>query len=171
MSLVSVADAKIPVALPIGPQDPLDEPFWQGLREGVLRIQHCAGCGNWIWEPSWVCPACHRFDPVWATVEPVGVVYSWTTTRHAFPASMEFAGALPYTTALVSLPHAGHRRVLGIVIDGDVVKIGTRVRGCIQPASDLTGGWPVLRWRVDDTDTASTDSSNPGISRTSKQDR
>lgn len=139
----------IPAALPLGPQEPVDEPFWEGLRAGELRIQHCAACDRWIWGPSWICPQCHGFDPEWKSVEPIGTVYSWTTTHHAFPASQEFKDAVPYTTALIELPHAGNRRILGIVSDTQEVTIGQRVRGWFQPASELTDGWPILRWTTE----------------------
>ena len=143
------ARPEIPVALPIGPQEPVEVPFWEGLRAGELRMQHCGGCDLWIWAPSWICPSCHAFDPPWRAVEPRGVVYSWTETFHAFPASQEFRDALPYVTALVELPHAGGRRLLGIVTGDGPVRVGTPVTAWVQPAGDLTGGWPVLRWMTD----------------------
>jgi uncharacterized protein len=142
------AGEDVPVALPVGPQEPVEEPFWAGLRANEVRLQHCPDCDRWIWEPSWVCPQCYRFDPPWQAIDPVGEVYSWTTTRHAFPASLEFSDALPYTTALVTLTNAGGRRLLGIITGGATVRIGTPVRAWIQPASELTGGWPVLRWHA-----------------------
>lgn len=138
-----------PVAVPVGPQEPVEAPFWEGLNEGEIRLQHCDNCDRWIWSPSWVCPQCHSFDPPWRSIEPVGVVYSWIETLHAFPASLEFSSSLPYTTALVELPAAGGRRLLGIVSGSRPVEIGTRVRGWIQPGDDQTGGWAVLRWTTD----------------------
>jgi uncharacterized OB-fold protein len=136
----------MPVALPVGPQEPVEQPHWDGLKNGELRIQQCENCGTWIWSPSWVCPRCHQLDPVWRSVEMAGTVYSWTRTHHAFPASREFADALPYVTALVEIPAAGNRRLFGIVVGGGDVRIGAPVRGWIQPGSELTGGWAVLRW-------------------------
>ncbi|MGC4934787.1 Zn-ribbon domain-containing OB-fold protein [Gordonia sp. DT30] len=137
----------VPVALPVGPQDEVEAPHWEGLKNGELLIQHCANCGRWIWSPSWICPQCHEFDPPWQAVDPVGEVYTWTTTHHVFPASVEFTGRVPYTTAFVSIPSADNRRLMGIVVGDQEIEIGTPVRAWIQPASDLTGGWPVLRWR------------------------
>jgi uncharacterized protein len=140
----------MPVALPVGPQEPVEAPHWEGLKAGELRIQHCPTCDRWIWSPSWICPQCHQFDPPWEAVDPVGEVYTWTTTYHVFPASPEFDGHLPYTTAFVSIPAAGGRRLFGMVVGDHSVKVGTQVRAWIQPASALTGGWPVLRWVKDE---------------------
>ena len=33
--------------LPIPEPDGLSAPFWAGLREERLLVQHCAGCGTW----------------------------------------------------------------------------------------------------------------------------
>jgi uncharacterized OB-fold protein len=139
---------ELPVALPIGPEGDVDLPYWEGLRQGLLRLQCCADCGQWIWAPSWVCPACHAFDPPWRDVEPKGIVHSWTRTRQAFPASQEFKDHVPYTIVLVELSGAGLRRVLGLGVGFDEhPRIGEQVHGVVQPASELTGGWPVMRWR------------------------
>jgi hypothetical protein len=56
---------------------------------------------------------------------------------------------LPYVVALVELPHAGHRRVLGVLMpsDGVEIAIGASVRGEIErPAA--AEAWPLLRWRL-----------------------
>jgi uncharacterized OB-fold protein len=145
----------IPVALPVGPQRSVEAGFWEGLKAGELRLQHCERCDLWIWPATWVCSSCFQFDPPWRRVEPAGRVYSWTTTRHLFPDAQEFTGRTPYTVLLVELPAAGGRRLLGILAgecDERPVAIGESVRAWIQPASPLTGGWPVLRWRRSERD-------------------
>jgi uncharacterized OB-fold protein len=137
------------VGQPAGPSDGVDTPYWEGLLRGELLIQHCE-CGRWVWGPTWICPSCHRFDPPWELVEPRGTIYTWTQTRHAFPVAPEFADALPYNIVLVEVPQAGNVRLLGIEVGSDpddLPSIGDEVEGVIQPASDLTGGWAVLRWR------------------------
>jgi uncharacterized OB-fold protein len=146
---MSTSRDPLPVVLPVGPQEPVEIPFWEGLQAGELRLQHCQACDWWIWAPSWICPKCHSFDPPWRAVRPHGIVYSWTTTFHAFPASQEFRDAVPYTTALVELPDGGGRRLLGIVTGRRPVRTGVAVAAWVQPPSELTGDWPVLRWTTD----------------------
>ncbi|MGQ0845736.1 MAG: Zn-ribbon domain-containing OB-fold protein [Sporichthyaceae bacterium] len=125
--------------------DLADLPFWEGLRAGELRVQHCA-CDAWIFPARRMCPACHATDPAFEAVALEGVVYSWTRTRQAFaPGAVDH---LPYVVLLVELPQAGGRRILGLRVGGDVLDdpvIGTRVRGEIEPAPDADG-WPLLRW-------------------------
>jgi uncharacterized OB-fold protein len=138
---------EIPVIGEIGPMaDGLDTPFWEGLERGVLLLQRCEGCGRWIWGPQWLCPNCHRFDPAWVEVEPRGRIFAWTRTWQPF--APEFAKHLPYVTLLVELPAAGNRRLLGILVGDHAPRIGAEVEGVIQAPSELTGGVPVMRWRM-----------------------
>lgn len=127
--------------------DGLDEPYWDGLRAGKLVLQRCTECREWIWGPSPICPACHSFDVGWEPVDMIGTVYSWTRVWQPF--SQEAAGHLPYVVVLVEIPHAGHRRVLGVLTpsDGRELAIGAEVYGMIEhPESNED--WPLLRWRL-----------------------
>ncbi|GAA3421263.1 hypothetical protein GCM10022140_38840 [Rhodococcus aetherivorans] len=63
----------------------------------------------------------------------------------------EYAERLPYVTVLVELPHAGGRRVLGILAD-DIdanPEIGDRVVGVFERTEGAA--WPLLRWRRADS--------------------
>jgi uncharacterized protein len=137
-----------PVIGRIGPQaDGRDFRFWEGLAAGRLLIQHCPGCGAWVWPAQVACPECHRFDPVWEPVEPRGIVFSWTRTWQKF--TPEFASLTPYITVVVQLDGGGGTRLLGLLLGDDTVDpvLGEALEGVIQPGSELTGGTAVLRWR------------------------
>lgn len=139
--------------LPWGPAaDGLDRPYWEGLAEGELRLQHCGHCSAWIWGPQWICATCHTFDPGWEAVEAVGTVYSWA--RSHYPFIGELADRVPYVTVLVELPGAGNRRVLGLLVDDEPenVRIGDQVVGHIELDPGAT--WPLLRWRRAETEGA-----------------
>jgi uncharacterized OB-fold protein len=140
--------ALIPAEGPIGPfVDGLDEPYWTGLREGEVRIQRCSSCRTWIWAPQWRCSACGGYDLEWEAVEPKATVFSWCRTFHGFAPSLK--AFLPYVTLLAELPQAGGRRLLGILVGPqEGLKIGAELEGVIQPASEVTSNWPVLRWRM-----------------------
>lgn len=125
----------------------LDTPFWEGLREGELRIQRCGGCGGWIWSPQWRCGDCGSWDMQWEETSAEGVVYSWTRTHHAFAPGLK--EAVPFVTLLVELPKAGGKRLMGILIgDEAALKIGAPVVAVIQPPSERTNGQAILRWRL-----------------------
>lgn len=134
----------VPNRYPWGPAaDGLDQPYWDGLKVGELRLQRCADCHTWIWGPQWICGKCHTMHPVWEAVEPTGTVYTWSRSHHPF--LQEYADRTPYVTVLVELPQAGGRRVLGLMpsADGDI-RIGDRVRGRFE--LDEGAVWPLLRW-------------------------
>ncbi len=140
-------DAAFPAVGPIGPlPDGLDERYWLGLREGRLSVQRCGGCGHWIWAPQSRCGECGSYDLGWSDVPAEGRIYSWVRTWHAFAPVL--ADHVPYVTAMVELPAAGHVRMPGILLVDRAaeVRIGQAVTGVIQPASEATSGWPVLRW-------------------------
>lgn len=145
-----------PVMKPVGPlPDDVDLPYWEGLLAGELRIQRCPDCQRWHWGPTWVCKGCYRFDPVWEPVEARGRVYAYTQTHHVFPTGPAFAGAVPYSILLVELPHCGGVRLLGMEVEDDPADppvVGDEVEGVIQPPSDDSEGWAVLRWRRIRTD-------------------
>ncbi len=132
-----------------GPADDgSDQPHWDGLREGVLRIQRCGECLCWIWSPRPICPTCHSFDTRWEAVQASGTIYSWTRTWQPF--TPESTGHLPYVVVLVELPEAGGSRVVGVLADADGVTptIGAAVRGTIEAPPD-DEHWPLLRWHLE----------------------
>ena len=38
------------------------QPYWDGLREGKLMLQHCASCGKVRHYPRPVCPHCFSME-------------------------------------------------------------------------------------------------------------
>ena len=132
-----------------GPADDgSDQPHWDGLREGVLRIQRCGECLRWIWSPRPICPTCHSFDTRWEAVQASGTIYSWTRTWQPF--TPESTGHLPYVVVLVELPEAGGSRVVGVLAEADGVTpaIGAAVHGTIEAPPD-DRHWPLLRWHLE----------------------
>ncbi|MGW0040060.1 Zn-ribbon domain-containing OB-fold protein [Gordonia sp. NPDC003376] len=132
--------------VPWGPAaDGHDQPYWDGLLAGELRLQRCRQCHTWIWGPQSVCSSCYGFDIGWESVQPEGTVYSWS--RSWYPYIEELADTLPYISILVELPHAGGRRLLGILTDDpeDTPRIGEQVVGSFERRDGEQ--WPLLRWR------------------------
>jgi uncharacterized protein len=139
---------QVPVIGAVGPMaDGRDASFWAGMADGRLLIQHCGGCGSWIWPAQWACPECHRFALAWEEVPARGKIFSWTRTWQNF--TPEFAELVPYITVVVELDGADQRRLLGLLLGDDTVDpvLGEPVAGVFQPPSELTGGAGVLRWR------------------------
>jgi uncharacterized OB-fold protein len=125
----------------------VDAPFWQGLAEGVVKIQHCMDCQNWIWPAEWRCGTCGSFELRWEEINPEGTVYAWNRTYYPFVQA--YADLVPYVNIFVELPHAGNRRLLGLLLKpDDDVRIGAPVVPVIEPPSKRTRDLYALRWRL-----------------------
>jgi uncharacterized OB-fold protein len=125
----------------------VDFPFWNGLGKDEIRIQRCDKCLCWTWPAEWRCRQCGSWDLHWEAVQGAGVIYAWERTHYPFMPS--FSDLLPYVNVLVELPHAGNRRLLGLLIGSvDSVRIGARVEAEIQRATPRTKNLPALFWRL-----------------------
>ncbi|GAA1997498.1 Zn-ribbon domain-containing OB-fold protein [Microbacterium ulmi] len=67
------------VAALLPPVDEISKPFWEGLGNGVLRVQSCRGCEHVQFPPSPVCEACLSRDVEWITAS--GRARLWSKVR------------------------------------------------------------------------------------------
>lgn len=138
--------------LPEGLPAPLDEegvnaPYWNGLRDGVLRVQRC-GCGQWQFGGEHLCHRCHAWDPPWIEIEPRGTLYSWERVWHA--AHPLLKARVPYLAVVVELPQAAGLRMLGNLL-GDpmqAVTIGAVVEGVFEHHPQHDPPYTLLQWRL-----------------------
>jgi hypothetical protein len=76
-------------------------PFWDGLREGVLRVQRCGECRQYVFYPRSLCPHCLSESLDWVSMSGRAKLYSYTVVRRAMhPAFQE---DVPYVYAIVEL--------------------------------------------------------------------
>jgi uncharacterized OB-fold protein len=126
-----------------------DDPFWDGLEAGELRLPRCGGCGRWTWPAHWRCGECGSWEFRWTEVEPAGTVFSWTRTWYAFDRTRERAGDVPYVVALVEVDGTDGARILGVLAGDEApLQVGARVTGAILPPSEKSLGYPSLVWSV-----------------------
>jgi uncharacterized OB-fold protein len=133
--------------IPVPETDGLSAPYWAGLRENRLRVQHCAHCSTWQFGPEWLCHSCHAFDPVWEDIAPVGRIFSWERVWH--PAHQALKGHGAYLVVLVELPHAGNIRMIGNLLGDPMqeVVIGAPVEGVFEHHHDASPSFSLLQWR------------------------
>jgi uncharacterized OB-fold protein len=129
---MTMPSSYLPPGLPIPVPEPdgVSAPYWNGLREGVLRVQRCAHCQAWQFGPEWICHACLQFDPAWVEVEPSGLIFSWERIWHPAHPALKDHGA--YLAVVVELPHAGRVRMVGNLL-GDPLQqcaSGPKFRAC-----------------------------------------
>jgi uncharacterized OB-fold protein len=90
------------VQVPIPVPDNITAPFWTAAREGVLKIQQCAGCGAYQQPPGAACGRCASADLAFEQVSGRGTVYAYTET-HSGARHPAFAAKVPYLVGLVEL--------------------------------------------------------------------
>jgi uncharacterized OB-fold protein len=110
-------------------------------------MQRCSKCRTWWWSPVWRCGECGSWDLDWEETPAEGRVFSWIRTFQDFSPDMH--SAVPYVTVFVELPEAGNRRVFGLLVGSELgLEINAPVVGVLQPASAVTHGQAIMRWRL-----------------------
>ena len=114
----------------------INEPFWRGCREGVLRLQQCPVSKRLIFPPRPVNPWSPRDNAVWTEVCGRGTVWS-VIAPHA-PLMLDFTLLAPYNAIVVALEEDPTVRLIGNLvpevgmpinaIDYDDIAIGTPVQ-------------------------------------------
>ena len=128
--------------------DGLAAPYWEGTRQGKLRIQKCNGCGVWQWGPEWICHRCHSFDLSWAEIQGKGRIYSYERPHH--PVHTALTGHGPYIAVLVELPDYGNIRMVGNLLGAPLqnVPIGGAVEAVFEPHDTANPPYTLVHWRL-----------------------
>jgi uncharacterized OB-fold protein len=99
---------------PLPAVTPITQPFWEGTKAHVLRLQRCQSCGKPFYYARNVCPFCLSDRLEWFDASGKGKVYSFTVAyRPTMPA---FAGDVPMVIGIVELEEGPHltSNVIGI---------------------------------------------------------
>ncbi len=70
------------------------QPYWDGLRAGLLLLPRCRDCGKTHWYPRALCPFCLSGEIEWRQATGKGTIYSFSIMRSAKE---------PYVIAYVAL--------------------------------------------------------------------
>lgn len=106
--------------------------WWDGIAEGRLLVQKCAGCGELRHPPRPMCQHCRSLE--WEGIEASGEgeVYSYVVMHYPKFPGYEY----PFSCALVELAE-GTRMVANVVgCDPSKVHIGMKVRASIENVDD-----------------------------------
>ncbi|MER6946980.1 bifunctional MaoC family dehydratase N-terminal/OB-fold nucleic acid binding domain-containing protein [Nonomuraea sp. NPDC000554] len=106
--------------------------FWDGVRQGELRIQSCADCGELRHPPGPVCPACRSTNRSHVVAAGEGTLYSYVVHHHPPVPGRE----TPFAVAVVELPEGV--RIVGNVVDcpTDEITIGMPLRVTYRAMDD-----------------------------------
>ena len=98
--------------------------FWEGCRQGELRVQKCSNCGHFR-HLSPACPQCLKAEHEWVAASGRGTVYSWIVVHQRY--NRAFEEDLPYNVTIVELDE-GPRMVTSLVdVENQDIKAGTPV--------------------------------------------
>src|SRR5690554_1918171 len=138
---------------PMPVQTDISAPFWEGLKEGRVLIQHCSDCEKWTFYPRRHCSHCFSHQVEFREVSGEGVLYTYTVAR--IPTLPEFAGPEPQLMAVVELDQGVRVNTTLVGLKEDEIKIGMRVK----PVRALVSkdGTVLLRFTGVDVDLAEID--------------
>jgi uncharacterized OB-fold protein len=119
---------------PLPTPTPTSAPFWDGLREGVIKLQKCNECGIWVFYPRSRCSGCLSDSLEWREVSGNATLYTYTIARQ--PTSPHFATEVPQHLAVVELDEGVRlTTTLVNVREGDI-QIGMRLKPYFEPVTD-----------------------------------
>jgi uncharacterized OB-fold protein len=133
-----------PPELLLPPVDAESAPFWEGTRQGELRMQQCARTGRLIFPPRARSPFAPHVPPVWTTVSGRGTIWSFVVPHP--PLLPAYAELAPYNVILVALDEDPSVRLVGNLVarpggainevDPHSIEIGARVRAVFERVTD-----------------------------------
>ena len=89
-------------------------PFWGYARQGELRVQACADCGELRFPPRPCCPHCQSFASEWREVAGHGRIWSYVVPHP--PLLPDYADQAPYNVIVVELTDAPRIRLVGNLV-------------------------------------------------------
>lgn len=119
-----MADRPLPVPTPTS------QPFWDGLRQHRLLLQHSPSTGQWVYYPRNLAPGTLADDLEWREAAGAGVVYTFTIARR--PTAPAWEGASPQLIAVVELDEGPKVTTELVGIAPEAVRIGLRVRAVFE---------------------------------------
>ena len=90
---------------------PETQPFWDGCRQGELKLQWCAPCAAAYFPPSPYCPRCLSDEVEWRAASGRGRLHTYVIAHRPAPG---FEDDAPYAIAIVELDE-GPRMMSNII--------------------------------------------------------
>ncbi len=91
----------VPPAKPGPTPNPETVPFWEGLADGVVRLQRCRDCGRAQHHARALCRWCWSEALDWEQAAGTGRIWTWTVVHR--PGHPAWSAEAPYAVLLVEL--------------------------------------------------------------------
>lgn len=131
----------------------ISEPFWEGLKEGRILLQHCSDCSGWTFYPRSHCSHCLSANVQFREVSGKGQLYTYTVAR--IPTLPEFAGPEPQIMAVVELDEGVRVNTTLVGVNEENLEVGLRVKPVRARVSE--DGTVLLRFTAEHVDLAEID--------------
>ena len=121
-------------AKPLPKLTKLNRPFFEGAKQGELRLQRCDDCGHYWFPPSSNCPRCLSTTWQWTKASGRGIVWSWIVMHQRYFAAFE--ADLPYNVAFIELEEGP--RLMSTLVDvaPDAIRCDLPVQVTFEDATD-----------------------------------
>lgn len=112
--------------------------FWEGTRNGELRIQQCSDCGLFRHLPTPMCPQCSSLNYAWTRVSGRGFVYSFVIVRHPVHPAIAEREQVPYNVCMIELEEQEGLRLCSNVLNvaPEDIHVDMPVQVALIPAVD-----------------------------------
>ena len=102
-----------------------NRPFWEGAREGFLRMQKCYSCSHIRFPISHVCPDCLSYEFEWKNLSGRGEIFAYIIYHQLY--NKAFMKDIPYNVALVQLEEGPRMYSNVIGCSNNSAKVGDKV--------------------------------------------
>jgi len=108
----------MPYEKPIPVADPfVGKPYWDGAREGKLRLPRCTTCSRVHFYPRTLCPHCGERTIEWIDATGEGYLHSFAVQHRA---TGGWAAEVPFVTAFIDLKEGD--RVFTVLLGVDATQ-------------------------------------------------
>lgn len=109
-------------------------PYWEGCRQGELRIQRCDACQHLRFPPALVCPKCLAAEHTWVAMSGRATIWSFIVVHR--PQHPGFFADAPYNVAVVELAEGIRLHTNVVDCANEELHIGMPVEVTFQKVDD-----------------------------------
>jgi hypothetical protein len=110
------------------------QPFFDGAKEGKLRLQVCSACNTWAYPPTTICMNCGSTDIEWRDASGKGEVYAHARLMRQY--HERHKDRLPLILAQIDIDEGLRLNTNVVDIDPAELKVGARVEVAFEEFPD-----------------------------------
>jgi uncharacterized OB-fold protein len=119
---------------PLPRLDDANRPFWEGARQGELRLQQCTACGTHRFPARRHCARCGGEESRWAPVSGRGTVWSFCFFHQVYFEG--FRADAPYNVVQIRLEEGAMLFSNLVGVERERIRIGMTVLPHFDPVTD-----------------------------------